>query len=243
MNEKILEIESAADALALLSALPFHDRAQLPSRAGIYLVTILRDEIVYIGKTNNFNTRWIAHHKLSALNEKYNPNELLIAYCPLPEDLIDQYEALLIKKFNPALNVLLVPNEVLKQAQDWFSAEKPKATDIQKELRMWVHKKCGCTCQVCGEVVDDKRIGVIKYRNDANNNPENLALICRSCRSRVRSSRSIEDFRMNQKEVLLRDIEKLANQISFNFSKRCLPVKELEEFVQKNEIMFPNERN
>lgn len=243
MYPDILEVESAADVLKLLPALPFEDKAQLPSRAGVYFVTRLSEEIIYVGKTNNFNTRWIAHHKISDIREKYNSEEILIAYCPLRDSEIDKAEALLINKFSPPLNVMLVPSEVLKQAKEWFSADRPKATDIPKELRLWVHKKCGCSCQVCGELVNDKRIGVVKYRNEEDQNPENLALICRSCRSRIRSNSSIEEYRSNQKSVISREIEKLASQIAFNFSKKCSSIEELVEFVEKNEIKFPNERN
>lgn len=38
-------------------ALPYEDRDQLPEKQGIYFVLKGQDEVVYLGKTNNFRTR------------------------------------------------------------------------------------------------------------------------------------------------------------------------------------------
>lgn len=243
MKTQLDSVKNAEDVLSMLPALPFNDRKQLPSRSGIYFVTYLVEEILYIGKTNNFHTRWIAHHKLNEIKKLYDTNNILISFCELPSDKIDITEASLIKKLTPALNISIVPKEILNQAKKWLSSKQPSSTDIPRELRLWVHKQCRCTCQVCGALVEDNRIGVVKYKDEENSQADNLALICRSCRSRMRSNKSIDGFRAKQKELLLRDIKKLSESIEFNFSKDCKSIHDLSEFVSTNEIEFPNERN
>ncbi|MGB1091794.1 MAG: GIY-YIG nuclease family protein, partial [Oceanobacter sp.] len=98
MNKVLINISSAEDALNTLPALPFNDREQLPGRAGIYIVTLLKEQILYIGKTKNFNTRWLAHHKLNEIKDGYGTDKILIAFCELSENEIDISEAALIKK-------------------------------------------------------------------------------------------------------------------------------------------------
>ena len=140
------------------------------------------------------------------------------------------------------LNKVHVSNEILQQAKNWLNSEKTTSRVIPRELRLWVHSKCSCTCQVCGSLVDDSRIGITKFCNSSSSH-ENLALICRSCRSRMRSYKTIDEFRQKQKILLLRDIEKLQNSLEFYYTKKCNAIPELKEFLRINNIEFPNERN
>ncbi|WP_409594671.1 GIY-YIG nuclease family protein [Vibrio owensii] len=243
MIDTIENIKSASEALSHLPTLPFEDRDQLPSRSGIYIVTVMDREILYIGKTNNFYTRWLSHHKLSDMRKHYNIGELLIAYCELPQASLTQVEARLIKSLNPPLNLTFLPKRVVTQVEKSFTEEKALPSVIPRELRLWVYQNCNCTCQICGDIVDGGRIGIIQRQEKNSFELENLALICRSCRSRVRGNGNIEEFRDNQKKLLFRDLNKLKEALAFNFKNGCSALSDLENFINNNEIEFQNERN
>ncbi len=106
-----------------------------------------------------------------------------------------------------------------------------------------MYQNCNCTCQICGDIVDGGRIGIIQRQEKNSFELENLALICRSCRSRVRSNGNIEEFRDNQKKLLFRDLNKLKEALEFNFKNGCSALSDLENFINNNEIEFQNERN
>ncbi|MGB1091024.1 MAG: hypothetical protein ACPGYX_02780, partial [Oceanobacter sp.] len=63
------------------------------------------------------------------------------------------------------------------------------------------------------------------------------------CRSRIRSNKSINSFRDNQKALLLRDLDKIRETVAFNFSRKCTAIDELEKFIHEQPIEFKNERN
>ena len=58
-----------------LPAVKLLAKEKLPDTAGIYFVVDNKDRLLYIGKAQNINKRWVNHHRYHQLEEidKRNP--------------------------------------------------------------------------------------------------------------------------------------------------------------------------
>ena len=223
---------SIVSLLANYPAIPYQDKAQLPRDSGIYFVTLEDDKILYIGKTNNFFTRWLAHHKTEQLLSKYNPDKLIIIYCRLPPDVLDKIEVELIRLHKPPENNILFDTQTFEEWVDDGDISK-----IPKEVRQKIFIDCHCTCSMCGSTVSNSRIPITKFRPE-HSNFNNYTLICQPCLSSMRGAGSIAQFRINQKMILLRDAQRLKEQIHKYFQESCSSFEDIERFIHDNEIIF-----
>lgn len=83
-----------------LNRVRHQDKKLLPQAACVYFA-VAKDVILYIGKTENLNKRWVGHHKdyaLSCIDDVY------IYYLQVDIGDLSMYEGSLIRRFNPALN-------------------------------------------------------------------------------------------------------------------------------------------
>ncbi|WP_157953717.1 GIY-YIG nuclease family protein [Oceanimonas marisflavi] len=235
------KFESISSMLNHFSALPYEDREQLPSNSGIYIVTRLKEEILYIGRTNNFYTRWLSHHKADDIESMYNKSEVLIIYCSMPETDIYLTEAKLINIFRPPLNeILFLENETM-QLSEWLSSEVIDTADMPRELRLWVHKKCHCSCAVCGSIVGHKGIGITTYTSSKITS-ENLAMVCRKCKSKMRHTKNLEEFKNYRKELILNQLEKIKDEIIFYYDSETFELEELKKSLVESSLTLAFEK-
>jgi excinuclease UvrABC nuclease subunit len=85
-----------------MKSLLVKDKNKLPEYSGIYYVrrgSWFSYETIYVGQAKDIRQRWRNHHKLPALR-----SDDRICYRRIPEWLLDTYEAMEIKKYNPKLN-------------------------------------------------------------------------------------------------------------------------------------------
>lgn len=237
MKFQLSKFNSISSILKNFPAIPFEDKAQLPYESGVYIVTNLREKVIYIGKTNNFNTRWISHHKIKEIESSFNIKKILIAFCILPKEEIDQAEAVLINQFKPELNRTMVSSESIV----WLSSNSAMA-EAPSDLRQYAYQSSNCACVVCGKTIVEKESRLIKFVPNIDD-LDNLAVACRSCSSRMRSCRSIEEFKVNQKKIMLRDLSKLGEIMSLCYESKNPLVDELSDYIAQNEILLAYEKN
>jgi hypothetical protein len=86
----------------LLPSLPLSWRRAFPKKASvIYFAISKANEILYIGRSVDFNNRWKNHHKLKKLEEM---ECIKIAWLEVNDSLLSEIELMLIGHFNPPLN-------------------------------------------------------------------------------------------------------------------------------------------
>ena len=77
------------------------DRKSLPAASGIYFA-IANGKVQYIGRSQNINSRWNAHHRQTQVEPMSNPN---IAYLLVSDSgLLHEIESALIRWLKPPLN-------------------------------------------------------------------------------------------------------------------------------------------
>ena len=96
-----------------LNRVRHRDKKLLPQAACIYFA-VAKDVVLYIGKTENLNKRWIGHHKDYALS---SIDDVYIYYLQVDIGDLSIYEGSLIRRFNPALNEV-TPLDPLIKAND-----------------------------------------------------------------------------------------------------------------------------
>jgi predicted GIY-YIG superfamily endonuclease len=237
MSFDIKKMTSIVSLLANYPAIPYQDKAQLPRNSGIYFVTLEDNQILYIGKTNNFFTRWLAHHKTEQLLSKYDPKKLIIIYCHFPSSSLDKIEVELIRLHKPPENNVLFETQTF---QEWV--DNGDISKIPKEVRQQIFISCHCTCSMCGSTVSSSRIPITKFKPE-HSGFDNYTLICQPCLSSMRGAGSIEQFRINQRIILLRDTQRLKEQIHKYFQEQCEIFEDIEKFIHNNEIIFYYEKN
>jgi len=88
-------------APSALPSVPLDERSALPDTAAIYFV-IEGDTVLYVGQSINLHQRWLAHHRLTQLNEY---GGCRIAWMQVDDaDLLDELERACIEHFSPVLN-------------------------------------------------------------------------------------------------------------------------------------------
>lgn len=83
-----------------LPSAPLSERKSLPDCSAVYFVA-QGVQILYIGQTTNLFRRFSTHHRMSDFLDLDNAQILWVRTNP---DLLEKYEADLIKHFNPLLN-------------------------------------------------------------------------------------------------------------------------------------------
>lgn len=151
-------------------------------------------------------------------------------FCEVSDDLINYTEVTLIRKFSPPLNKILFSEAI---NEEWTLSGK--TSDIPKEYRVQIHADFGGVCQMCGDNVSVKQITITKYL-EKHENVNNYVLICRSCRSTIRSSDSFEQFRKAKSELIKRDIDCLEKEISRYYEDECTQIKDTISFIDNNNI-------
>lgn len=92
----------------LWRTLPLRDRANLPSKPGLYAVKSL-GRVMYVGKSVNLKRRWqgSGHHRYDQACNLVFPH---LAYITMPERAIHTAEARLIDRLNTPWNDTPVPS-------------------------------------------------------------------------------------------------------------------------------------
>lgn len=105
----------------------------VPESSGIYIIykkALNKNDIVYIGSTNNFLKRMMSHNILGRLFTILTEQEyLFVAFCEIKKKYITEIEKELISKYSPIYNV-------------WVSGKLVK-TDELLNLRKIVIQKYG----------------------------------------------------------------------------------------------------
>jgi hypothetical protein len=117
--------------------LPFEsipNRNLLPKASGIYFVINDLEEILYIGKSTNIQSRWQGHNISADLD---NPKKCKVSYLEIKDtDLYQIYELekYFIEKFQPKLNINSSPRvEIFKQINN-FNSQLISAKDAAIKL-------------------------------------------------------------------------------------------------------------
>jgi len=85
-----------------LPSLPIEQRKNLPNTSGVYFVIDSSGNVLYIGRSSNFQQRWIKHHKSDELQKLTN---ISLTWIEVSEtSSLPEIEAALIEWFNPPLN-------------------------------------------------------------------------------------------------------------------------------------------
>ena len=91
-----------------LPSLPFIDKRLLPNKAAVYFIIQETGEILYIGASVRLKQRWEAHLKARIAEEM---GATRVAWMLVPDAMLDQVEALMIRHYLPALNVRRKPRK------------------------------------------------------------------------------------------------------------------------------------
>ena len=88
----------------LLPFIRLDNLEKLPEIAAIYFVLNDKEEVLYIGKTENIKQKWSSYGKQELLKATRN---VIITYFPVASvDSLNQIETTLIKWFKPEYNVI-----------------------------------------------------------------------------------------------------------------------------------------
>jgi GIY-YIG catalytic domain len=98
---------------------PLIQRIQLPTQPGIYVVVDMNEEVWYVGKSINLNTRWHgkSHHRYKQLSRTNNKNSYRIHWQTFPESQLSEKEQQYIDSFKPHLNYSRVRKYIRKAIQ------------------------------------------------------------------------------------------------------------------------------
>ncbi len=240
MTIALRDIRTISELFDNYPALPYEDREQLPEEQGVYFVTNGINEVIYVGKTKNFRTRWVSHHKLSDIKNNYPISQLLIVFCETAANKIDEIEVALIRRFTPPENSIMFSKDIKVVKDDWI--DSGKAIEIPKKYRLQIHSKFGGVCQMCGRDVSLKKIALTKYF-EQHDGIKNYVLICRSCRSAMQSSDSFELFRRRKSENIERNIERIDKIVCHYYERGSSCLKDALAFIDDNEIKLWYEYN
>jgi hypothetical protein len=120
--------------LTELPSVPLDERKTLPDAAVIYFV-LAGDTVLYIGQSVSLWQRWLAHHRLSQLNEY---GCCRIAWMAVDDaGLLDRLEQACITHFSPMLNSELIPGgtRLAKDGETWVAVRLPDwARDQLQEM-------------------------------------------------------------------------------------------------------------
>lgn len=109
-----------------LNKVRYQDKHLLPQAACIYFV-VAQTSILYIGKAENLNKRWIAHHKHLAISVI---SDVCIYYLQVAPSNLSDYEGQLIRKFKPLLN-----EKIPQDPQKKSDPPKKENLNIGKSIR------------------------------------------------------------------------------------------------------------
>jgi hypothetical protein len=104
-----------------LPSLPLTWRKAFPKSAPvIYFVLSQSDELLYIGRSVDLNTRWKSHHKLKEFDETVR-----VAWLEISDGaLLAEIEEMLIERFQPCLNGRNILAKTGYQRQKWVGGKK-----------------------------------------------------------------------------------------------------------------------
>lgn len=122
MKVNEFEVEHILD----LNKVRYQDKRLLPQAACIYFV-VSQTSVLYIGKAENLNKRWISHHKHLAISVI---SDVCIYYLQVAPSNLSDYEGQLIRKFKPLLNEK-IPQDPQKKVEP-LKKENP---NIGKSIR------------------------------------------------------------------------------------------------------------
>ena len=113
-------------------SLPFQHRDLLPEDSGLYFVVVYinNPQLIYIGKTNNINKRWINHHRIPELNllTKLSLNvDICWLETRVTEEILAKWEQSLIRTLCPILNNSMTLNKDK-------TIQKNKEVEIRTEI-------------------------------------------------------------------------------------------------------------
>ncbi len=116
-----------------LPSLPLNERRDLPDTAAIYFV-LTGTAVLYIGQSVSLWQRWLAHHRLSQLNEY---GCCRIAWMQVDDvSLLDGIERACIAHFNPLLNDQdTAGGRAVKEGEEWVNVRI--SADMKARIETW----------------------------------------------------------------------------------------------------------
>lgn len=115
--------------VALAGQCTLRQRASLPSASGIYFVTDERNNLLYIGKATNLQSRWAGtgHHRYKQLARK-GLDKITLSYVLAPVTELDDLERQYIESLKPLLN-----NGRVKK---YLPKKSPRLSELQRLLKL-----------------------------------------------------------------------------------------------------------
>ena len=116
-----------------LPSLPLNERRDLPDTAAIYFV-LTGTAVLYIGQSVSLWQRWLAHHRLSQLNEY---GCCRIAWMQVDDvSLLDGIERACIAHFNPLLNDQdTADGRAVKEGEEWVNVRI--SAEMKVRIETW----------------------------------------------------------------------------------------------------------
>jgi hypothetical protein len=104
-------------------------RNQLPSQPGIYIVTDVKDRLLYIGKTTNLKHRWAgsSHHRYKQLSRQ-GLDKVTLYYILAPILELDKLEKEYINLLTPTLND--------SRVKEYLPKKSPRFSELQRLLKL-----------------------------------------------------------------------------------------------------------
>ena len=123
-----------------LPSVAFADRRAMPAIAAIYFVLDSDRNVIYIGKAQSLNHRWVQHHRKSQVKSVTNAR---IAWLRVDNpDILNAIERDCITQFRPPLNQSDVLFPLKKHASDIFSHGRVRKNGVVHLFRNGAHM-CG----------------------------------------------------------------------------------------------------
>lgn len=116
-------------AVALAGQCTLRQRASLPNASGIYFVTDEHNNLLYIGKATNLQSRWAGtgHHRYKQLARK-GLDKITLSYVLAPVTELDDLERQYIGSLKPLLNNYKV--------KEYLPKKSPRLTELQRLLKL-----------------------------------------------------------------------------------------------------------
>ncbi len=102
-----------------LPAVELSAKDRLPATAGIYFAVDNSDRLLYIGKAQNINKRWVNHHRYHQLEKINKKNTIFLKWyeCENDENILIQLEKYFIQTYHPELNQTKVTSKKVIPAE------------------------------------------------------------------------------------------------------------------------------
>lgn len=99
------------------SSVAFKQREMLPKQSGIYVIVDNTEEVWYVGRAMNINSRWRGHHRYQQINRNDKKRSHRIYWKAFAIEELPQQEQLYIDVFKPHLNYTSVKKYPRKSVQ------------------------------------------------------------------------------------------------------------------------------